>query len=177
MRSESDLRNDDEISGTNSEPLTTADLAASRARLGLGRGNGNQVTSRPEPRVLVSRDAAMAATAAATRMQRVTSGEGVVAQAGQTADADMGPLLAGDEAGELRERWENIQVGFVDEPRSAVEQADHLVAQTMQRLAETFAKERENLEHQWDRGGEASTEDLRLALRRYRAFFGRLMQV
>jgi hypothetical protein len=92
-------------------------------------------------------------------------------------DLDAGPLLPADEAGNFRGRWEEIQIGFVDEPRRAVKQADNLVAETMQRLAETFAKERENLEHQWDRGSDVSTEDLRLALRRYRTFFARLLQV
>jgi hypothetical protein len=167
MRSESDMRPDEEISGTNSEPLTTADLAASRARLGLERGRN--VAAQSEPVVVVSRNAVASGAVAAPRMQKVAEA--------RNADQDMGPLLPADEAGKFRERWENIQVGFVDEPRKAVEQADHLVAQTMHRLAETFAKERENLEHQWDRGGEVSTEDLRLALRRYRTFFGRLMQV
>lgn len=168
MRSESDMKPDNDIRGTNSEPLTTADLAASRARLGLARA-GNAAPG-SEPVVIVSRDTVAAGAAAAPRMQRVTDGR-------SAADHELGPLLATEEAGKFRERWENIQVGFVDEPRKAVEQADQLVAQTMHRLAETFAKERENLEHQWDRGGEVSTEDLRLALRRYRTFFGRLMQV
>jgi len=68
-------------------------------------------------------------------------------------------------------------VRFVDEPRLCVEQADSLVAETMKRLAESFSKQRENLEQQWHRGGEVSTEDLRLALRRHRSFFGRLMQI
>lgn len=173
MRSESDLKPDDEISGTNSEPLTTTDLAASRARLGLGRGSN--VLSQSEPVVVVSRKAVAAGTATAERMQR--SAEGQDAGQNMSQEQEMGPLLPADDAAKFRERWEDIQVGFVDEPRSAVEQADHLVIHTMNRLAETFATERENLEHQWDRGGEVSTEALRLALRRYRTFFGRLMQV
>jgi hypothetical protein len=65
----------------------------------------------------------------------------------------------------------------VDEPRKAVEQADALVAGAMQRLAEVFAEERFRLEGQWGRGADVSTEDLRLALRRYRSFFGRLLSV
>ena len=87
------------------------------------------------------------------------------------------PLFPANEANELRARWDSIQAGFVDEPRRAVEEADSLVAAAMKRLAETFAKEREQLESQWDRGGDVSTEDLRLALRRYRAFFGRLLSM
>ena len=92
-------------------------------------------------------------------------------------DAQRATLLASDEAAELRERWDAIQAGFVDEPRKAVEDADSLVAQAMTRLAEMFADERAKLEGQWDRGSDVSTEDLRVALRRYRAFFGRLLAV
>ena len=71
--------------------------------------------------------------------------------------------------------WEEIQVRFVDEPRGAVEDADALVATVMQRLAEGFASERERLEAQWGRGEDISTEDLRVALQRYRSFFQRLL--
>jgi hypothetical protein len=87
------------------------------------------------------------------------------------------PLFPADEAQQLRARWDSIQAGFVDEPRRAVEEADSLVAAAMKRLAETFADERQNLESQWDRGDDVSTEDLRLALRRYRSFFGRLLSM
>ncbi len=92
-------------------------------------------------------------------------------------DAETAPLLPGDEAEGLRDRWDAIQAGFVDEPRKAVKQADELVAAAMKRLAEVFADERTKLEGQWDRGEDVSTEDLRLSLRRYRAFFGRLLSV
>src|SRR5262245_44673666 len=52
------------------------------------------------------------------------------------------PLLAGDVVNEMRQQWTDIQAGFVDEPRRAVEQADSLVADAIKRLAETFANER-----------------------------------
>jgi hypothetical protein len=87
------------------------------------------------------------------------------------------PLFVSQEAEDFRHRWNDIQTGFVDEPRQAVERADELVASAIKRLAEIFAKERSALEEQWARGGDASTEDLRLALRRYRAFFDRLLSV
>ena len=90
-------------------------------------------------------------------------------------DEETAPLFSGDEAGKLKARWDAIQVGFVDEPRKAVEDADALVASTMQRLAEMFSEERSKLEGQWDRGDDVSTEDLRVALRRYRTFFERLL--
>ncbi len=85
------------------------------------------------------------------------------------------PLLPKDYVEELRSQWTDIQAGFVDRPRESVEGADTLVAGVMQRLAETFANERSGLEAQWSRGGDASTEDLRLALQHYRSFFDRLL--
>lgn len=86
-------------------------------------------------------------------------------------------LFAEEEASGLRTRWLDVQTEFVDDPRQAVQRADALVAELMQQLAETFASERSDLERQWDRGGEVSTEDLRLALRRYRSFFDRLLSL
>jgi hypothetical protein len=87
------------------------------------------------------------------------------------------PIFPESEAADLRHSWQSIQAGFVDQPRRAVEDADHLVATTMKRLAEMFAQERSRLEAQWDRGDDVSTEDLRVALQRYRTFFGRLLAV
>jgi hypothetical protein len=85
------------------------------------------------------------------------------------------PLIDGSAAEGLRSRWNQIQVSFVDQPRQAVDEADGLVADTMQRLAESFSKERQGLESQWDRGDNVSTEDLRQALQKYRSFFNRLL--
>jgi hypothetical protein len=72
-------------------------------------------------------------------------------------------------------RWADVQTGFVDEPRRAVQEADALVSDVIQRIADTFGNERAALERQWDRGDNVSTEDLRLALQRYRSFFSRLL--
>jgi hypothetical protein len=84
-------------------------------------------------------------------------------------------LFPGNDAQTFQSRWSEIQTGFVDEPRQAVEQADSLVAEVMQRLAQVFADERSRLEQQWDRGEGSDTEALRQALRRYRSFFDRLL--
>jgi hypothetical protein len=86
-------------------------------------------------------------------------------------------MFRANDAEWFRSRWTDIQAGFVDEPRHAVEQADGLVADTIKRLAEVFAEERSQLDAQWKRGEDVSTEDLRLALRRYRSFFDRLLSV
>ncbi len=87
------------------------------------------------------------------------------------------PLFPENELQTLRTNWDRIQTGFVDEPRKAVEQADSLVASTMKRLADVFAQERSKLEEQWSRGDKVSTEDLRIALQRYRSFFHRLLTI
>jgi len=94
-----------------------------------------------------------------------------------SAAADSTPLFPDEQLKDLQARWDDIQTGFVDEPRSAVEHADSLVASTMQQLAEAFAKERSKLEQQWDRGDNISTEDLRMAFQRYRSFFRRLLSL
>jgi len=85
------------------------------------------------------------------------------------------PLLPTDQADGYTTRWQRIQAGFVDQPRESVEEADALVADLMQRLASTFSDERKQLESQWDQGDDVSTEDLRVALTRYRSFFERLL--
>jgi hypothetical protein len=90
-------------------------------------------------------------------------------------DDDDTALLPDDQGTEFHGRWESIQTTFVDDPRNAVENADALVAELMQRLADGFARERERLEGQWSRGEDVSTEDLRVALQRYRSFFRRLL--
>jgi hypothetical protein len=100
------------------------------------------------------------------------------AQPDATAAAGAGrlePLLATDEGEGFRGRWTEIQTRFVDAPRESVEQADALVAELMQRLAQTFAQERQALEDQWSGGRDPSTEDLRVGLQRYRSFFERLL--
>jgi len=91
------------------------------------------------------------------------------------SDAGAGPLLASGDAEGFRARWTDVQNGFVDSPREAVEEADSLVAELMQYLARTFADERGRLERQWDRGDDVSTDDLRTAFQRYRSFFERLL--
>jgi hypothetical protein len=139
------------------EQLTTADLAGTR--------NANDVAQ---------------ADVEAGRAKPVRSERNSDLQAEPrpgSAAADSTPLFPDDQLKDLQARWDDIQTGFVDEPRSAVEHADSLVASTMQQLAEAFAKERSRLEQQWDRGDNISTEDLRMAFQRYRSFFRRLLSL
>ena len=152
--------------------FTTADIAAGRTspaivppvKSGIARENGDEEnTVRP-----------------AVARNETTSRRDWADSPAMTADPvqDASPatlLFSESDIGDLRSRWSNLQAEFVDEPRRAVEGADQLVATVMQRLAEGFAKERDSLEKQWDSGETASTEDLRMALQRYRAFFNRLL--
>ncbi|MBN1136158.1 MAG: hypothetical protein JXM73_06215 [Anaerolineae bacterium] len=84
-------------------------------------------------------------------------------------------LLRREESEHFRTRWNEIQSKFVDEPRSAVQQADALVSEVVEQMTQMFANERSSLESQWNQGDDVSTEDLRKALQRYRSFFNRLV--
>jgi hypothetical protein len=86
-------------------------------------------------------------------------------------------LFPNEELAGYRTQWEAIQTGFVDQPRAAVAQADALVSQLVTRLTDVFTRERSTLEGQWTKGDNVSTEDLRIALTRYRAFFHRLLSM
>ncbi len=92
-------------------------------------------------------------------------------------DAQLAPLFLPDVDKDFRSRWDAVQRSFVDDPRQAVRQGDELVAQVMKSLAETFSNERVKLEAQLDQTDKASTENLRVALRRYRSFFERLLSL
>jgi hypothetical protein len=95
----------------------------------------------------------------------------------QDREGHLEPLFDDNVDHKFRDRWREIQTGFVDEPRRTVEQADELVAELMQRLAQSFSEQRSDLERQWDASEEVSTEDLRVALTRYRSFFERLLSI
>jgi hypothetical protein len=85
------------------------------------------------------------------------------------------PLLSPEDSEHLRTRWKEIQGWFVDDPRAAVQQADTLVSNVIDKITEMFANERGLLEGQWKQGDDVSTEDLRQALQHYRSFFNRLV--
>ncbi|MEU5235839.1 hypothetical protein ACH4UR_10605 [Streptomyces lydicus] len=102
-----------------------------------------------------------------------TAAEGAAGRG--TSDEEAPQLLSDKDADGFRDRWQEIQNRFVDDPREAVHGADALVAEVMQTLATTFADHKQSLEGQWNRGEQVDTEGLRLALRHYRSFFHRLL--
>ena len=161
------------------EDLTTADLAQGKRPTGAGKllkddppNEERAMKDRPGP-VLAERPESEVVREDASGV-KTTDGQDT---AGTRSASDAAPLFLNNELEELRNRWNGVQTAFVDEPRRAVEQADGLVASAMKRLAEVFAEERSKLEHQWDRGDNVSTEDLRIALQRYRSFFHRLLSI
>ena len=79
------------------------------------------------------------------------------------------------DAARFRDRWREVQTGFVDDPKQAVQDADVLVAELMQNLASAFSDRKRVLEDKWREGTDAETEDLRLALRGYRSFLDQLL--
>ena len=85
------------------------------------------------------------------------------------------PLLNRQESEHFRTLWNEIQGKFVDDPRSAVQQADALVSEVIEQITQMFANEHSSLEGQWNKGNDVSTEDLRRSLQRYRSFFNRLV--
>ena len=86
-------------------------------------------------------------------------------------------LFQGQAAEDFRRRWDAIQIGFVDDPRAAVQHADELVAQVLRSLAESFAQQRSEIESGLGNGDQGNTENMRIALQRYRSFFQRLLSL
>jgi hypothetical protein len=162
------------------EDLARDDLAGEPALTG-GRSPDLATDAEPgeEPQPLRQGDGRHEVTATGTDPDLASSAAPAAQAAADVGTADTatkaGHLLAADDAEAFRARWTDVQHGFVDAPRPAVEQADGLVAELMQHLAKTFADERGRLEGQWDQGGDVSTEDLRTAFQRYRSFFERLL--
>ena len=155
--------------------LSTADLAQARERASEQRAAEANAPVRPAQPIPPARPPADREVTPAQHARVVADNH--AARTPATEQERPTPLFGGAESEDFRHRWQDIQTGFVDEPRQAVERADALVAAAIKRLAEIFAQERGTLEQQWAKGSDVSTEDLRVALRRYRGFFDRLLSV
>ena len=92
----------------------------------------------------------------------------------QSREEDFAPLFEDNEAEGFRAQWLEIQSKFVDDPSVSVKEADDLVAEVIKNITRSFADKRISLESQW-KSGDVSTEDLRVAMKRYRSFFNRLL--
>jgi hypothetical protein len=146
--------------------LSTADLASTGPEPGSRAGTDEL----PRPEVGTAgpagadgaADPAGAGTGEHTADHRTDGGDGAP------------PLFDAEAVTSFRGRWQDVQTGFVDDPRRAVRDADELVAAVISALATSFAEHKSDLEAQW-RQGEPATEELRVALRRYRSFFDQLI--
>ena len=129
------------------------------------------------PAVLADQDRVLAALSHDTPMIGTVAADGPMSM-DETISTNAGSataLLDRQESEPLRTRWNEIQGKFVDEPRSAVQQADVLVSEVIEKITQMFANKHSALEGQWNQGNDVSTEDLRQALQRYRSFFNRLV--
>ncbi|MET7568726.1 hypothetical protein ABZT04_09490 [Streptomyces sp. NPDC005492] len=92
-------------------------------------------------------------------------------------DTGNGSLLPHDESDKFNLRLQHAVTGFVDEPRSAVEEADHVLEEVAARFTEAVTKRRATLHGSWETKGSEDTEQLRLALRDYRELTERLLHL
>jgi hypothetical protein len=171
--------------------LSTEDLArrgrAQQGTAGPGNGSGAGDTVGAVPAARVNGDDGVDDDAGTVREARggtvpearggtdagtATGRQGAVDGAGDGRDI---ALLDPAEGERFRQRWNDVQARFVDDPQEAVRSADGLVAEVVQSLAQGFSDHKRGLEQAWQSGGDPETEDLRQALRRYRSFFDRLL--
>lgn len=149
---------------TEDRKLTTADFAAAADQRERAREHERQIR---EPRDARDEDAPVQVE---TRERGAPHADAAVHQQGER----LAPLFLPQMAQAFKARWDEVQIGFVDDPAQAVRRADELVAEVMKNLAETFADERASAESRMDQG---DTEQMRVALRRYRSFFQRLLSL
>ena len=170
---------------TDDKTLSTADLAAAADRRDSPREvrregqeaaretrDVREMGDKPEAREI--RDTPAAREMREARPVAGAEPRGAPSSAAGHQDEQLAPLFLPQVAEQFRLRWDEVQIGFVDDPTQAVRKADELVAQVMKNLAETFSTERANFEGQLD---QTDTEHMRVALRRYRSFFQRLLSL
>jgi hypothetical protein len=86
-----------------------------------------------------------------------------------------GPLLP--DATQLRGNWQQVQATFVDDPRGSVAEAAALVDHAAQALVGALQQRQRRLRESWDStdgatdGASPGTEELRVAMQRYRTLF------
>ena len=180
------MKSDEPVTTKPDDHPTTAEISHATDSQGRREEADRQATREEDVRghheETVANNASMVPEHAAASLEAAAIGGARVVPRDQSRQSHAEPqartaLFEEDEMRRLRDRWSQIQGGFVDEPRRAVEGADTLVAEVMKRLADMFAHERTELERQWDRGDKVTTEDLRVALQRYHAFFDRMLSV
>jgi hypothetical protein len=140
--------------------------------------NMNTTNGEPRQRNLTTADLAATANSPSTSSSDLAEME-AKSDGMQTRNEEtqLAPLFTDQAAKAFRSRWDDVQRGFVDDPKEAVRHGDELVAQVIKSLAESFSDQRSVLEGELNNTDQSSTENLRLALRRYRSFFERLLAI
>ena len=175
---------------TNTVSTSTADVAPT-ARPESSSAGREPSTAQTEPSAVANDPSLATTTTDAPRAQGEPLATGDESSSVQTEPSEMGTgsstagtepssdksLFADADLSRLGSRWNDVQAAFVDDPKKCVQEADALVAEVVEQLTTGFSAARSRLEAQWARGEEASTEDLRLSLKRYREFFQRLLSV
>jgi len=88
------------------------------------------------------------------------------------ADDARKPLFGQREAEEFHTRWRELAATFVDEPKAAVREAESLVGKLMDELKDHLDEQKRSLS-----GDRTDTEELRIALRRYRSLADQILAV
>ncbi|MFI7605701.1 hypothetical protein ACIBTV_11315 [Micromonospora sp. NPDC049366] len=94
--------------------------------------------------------------------------------AGSTVAAEPASLFDADTAQNFRDRWRDVQLRFVDDPRAAAAEAQAMVEEAIEALSAALTAQRNTL-GAWQETGSADTEELRMAVRRYRDFLDRVL--
>ena len=95
----------------------------------------------------------------------------------QTSNAEYKPAeLAVPGQRDAGSDWQRVQAGFVDDPRSSVEQAAAMVAAAAEKILATIEERERRLRDSWEGNG-ADTEALRIALREYRVLYQQISQL
>jgi hypothetical protein len=172
----------DEQTDTTASTSTAGDTA--RARPGPSSAETEPLTPPSVPPDETESPSSQTMTTESPPAQGEPSETGIEPSTGETQPTETGTesstddsLFARDDLSGLRSRWDDVQAAFVDDPKECVQKADALVSEVVEQLTTGFSEARSRLEAQWDRGEEASTEVLRVTLKRYREFFQRLLSV
>jgi hypothetical protein len=130
-----------------------------------------------EPGIAAIRPSASGAVSGDQPLLEPVNTERVIQATVKKEDTTLAPLFSREATTDFRARWDLVQRSFVDNPQEAVSAGDELVAQVIKSLTETFSTQRSELESELNETDRSSTENLRLALRRYRSFFERLLAI
>lgn len=78
---------------------------------------------------------------------------------------------------EFQERWREVQLRFVDDPRAAAEEAAALAGEVLERFTAAVSERQRQLDTWRNNAEQADTEQMRTTVRNYRHLIDRLFEV